>query len=126
MKLPATWTQVMALAIAAYSTVLFATLFGGTWLAWLCALPAMFVGLQVFGVPVVVLCEMAERSKILPGKLRPLIDEMVIVGGISGAGVWLLSTWVATAVTVFFGAMYAFRLIAASLWLPGEAEEIQR
>ena len=125
MKLAAAWTMMMSIALAIVVTVACALAFGGGLLAWLVAGPAMFVALHVCGLPVVMLCELAENAKLLPRAWRPLVDEMLVVALLIGLASLVLPMPLKLVVVVGFVGMYLLRLCLFCCWSPGEPVEVQ-
>jgi len=125
MRFAAAWTALMSVALALLVTGACASWFGGSLLAWLLAIPAMFLALHLVGLPVVLLCELGERVKLVRRAWRPLVDEVLVVALCVAAASWTFASGVALAAAGFFGLMYLLRLCLHRLWKPGEPEEVQ-
>jgi hypothetical protein len=119
------WTTLMAVAIACDATAIAFMLLGGGGIGWLLAFPLMFFGLQILGLPVVLVCELAERIRIVRRAWRPLVDEILIVGCLCLLGFWWLPKPVAIGFGGLFSTMYLLRLLARKSWIPGEAVEVE-
>ena len=124
MRIAGIWTYLVSLAIAALLTVICASALGGGIVGWLLGIPAMFLLLHLIGIPVVVVCEFAEKIGCLPRRWRPVADEVLLVGVFLAAGSQALPGSACLVVSGFFGLMYLLRIVLHRCWIPGEPEEV--
>ena len=101
MKFAQHWTTAMSVGIAAYGMALVAHLCGGGFLGWVVALPGMFVGLHLVGIPLVLVCEIGERARIIPRRWRTGIHELLLVTTLLVVGLPFLPTTVSGLFTAF-------------------------
>ncbi len=125
MRVAAAWTMAMSIALAILVMAACALAFGGGFLAWLFAVPAMFVALHLCALPVVLLCELAEKTRLLRRAWRPLVDEILVVSLLIALASLVLPRPVTLAVAGFFAMMYLLRFCLCRHWVPGEPEEVQ-
>lgn len=124
MKFAALWTMLMAVAIALYGAVVFAWAFGAGAIAWLLALPGMFVGLQLLGLLLVILAEFAEHCGFVRASWRATIHEWMLVAVLLWIGVRILPSSAMVCAVSFFAVMCLIRLLFHRCWKPGEPVEI--
>ena len=125
MRVAEGWTKTMALGIVVFGAVSFTTLFDWGVMAWICAIPALFFGLQAVGLPIVLLCELGEKLGLLRRHWRPVVDEFFVVLVMVLVSTRWLVPWMVNVFAVFFLSMYGLRWVLRKHWVAGEPEEVQ-
>jgi len=124
MRFAGIWTNSMSIAITIYGTVLVACLLGGGVVAWLVALPVLFIVIHLIGIPLVLVCEIAERARLLPKSCRADALEILMLAALFGIGACCLSSWVLHLFGGFLLLMLLLRIAFSSHWEPGEPVEL--
>ena len=116
----------MAFAIAALGVTIFARCWGGGAAAWLFAPLAVFVGLQVIGLLIVLPCELLDRCGIVPRDWRPYLHDSLLHGALLGLGYRVVEMpWMGW-ILAYFALMHGLRLLLMRAWIAGEPVEVER
>ncbi|MGI9241981.1 MAG: hypothetical protein ACR2RV_14355 [Verrucomicrobiales bacterium] len=113
----------MAVAIGGIGAGLIVRVSGPSLWGWLVALPGVFLGLQVVGLPIVLMGGLLERARLVPAAARAQLHECVLVGVLLALTFNVLSLPLALWTLGFFTLMYTLRILCRKCWDPGLPKE---
>ena len=123
MRLAWLWTLCMAVAIGGIGVCLIVRACSpGVW-GWMIALPGVFLGLQIAGLPIVLIGGVLERVGLVPAAARAQLHECLLVGVLLALTWCVLSVQLASGALSFFLLMYTLRILFRRCWHPGVPTE---